>query len=85
MLIQVQCYDPEVVGLQLCSKSIKQIQGNKQGTIVEPMMDLAQIAEASTKLSSMLDSVLQYVDDVLSKKTLPDNQVIYSAIIKIQT
>lgn len=39
------------------------------------MMDLAQIAEASTKLSSMLDSVLQYVDDVLSGKQLADNQV----------
>jgi len=69
--VQIQCYDPEVVGLQLCSKTLQ----NKPGTVVEPMMDLAQIAEASTKLSSMLDSVLQYVDDVLSGKQPPDNQV----------
>ena len=57
------------------------MQGNKPGGVVEPMMDLAQIAEASSKLSSMLDSVLQYVDDVLSGKTPPDNQVILLLIV----
>lgn len=40
------------------------------------MTDLAKIAEASTKLSTKLDSILQYVDDVLSGKQAPDNQVI---------
>lgn len=39
------------------------------------MMDLSQIAEASAKLSSMLEQVLVYVDDVLTGKQLPDNQV----------
>ncbi|KAJ8683552.1 hypothetical protein QAD02_019344 [Eretmocerus hayati] len=73
--VQVQCYDPEVVGLQLCSKTLKQVKGNKPGGVVEPMMDLAQIAEASTKLHSLLDSVLKYVDEVLSGKTPADNQV----------
>lgn len=38
-------------------------------------MDLAQIAGASTKLSSMLDQVLAYVDDVIAGKQQPDNQV----------
>ncbi|XP_014213457.1 eukaryotic translation initiation factor 3 subunit F [Copidosoma floridanum] len=70
--VQIQSYNPEVVGLQLCSKTLNQ---NKSNSVVEPIMDLAQIAEASTKLSSMLDSVLQYVDDVLSGKQPPDNHV----------
>ncbi|CAB0034527.1 unnamed protein product [Trichogramma brassicae] len=74
--VQIQCYDPEVVGLQLCNKTLAKVQGSKQGAgVVEPMMDLAQIAEASSKLVTMLDSVLQYVDDVLSGKQHPDNQV----------
>jgi len=42
---------------------------------IEPMMDLAQISEACSKLSSMLEQVLSYVDDVLAGKQLPDNQV----------
>lgn len=59
----------------MCAKTIAQAQSSKASGIVEPMMDLAQIAEASSKLTSMLDGTLQYVDDVLSGKTLPDNQV----------
>lgn len=66
------------MGLQLCAKT--QIPNNlttvaKPSGGVEPMMDLAQIAEASTKLLAMLDQVLNYVDDVLSNKQPPDNQV----------
>lgn len=68
------------MGLNLCAKTQKQnqvhISGAKPGGgIVEPMMDLQQIAEASTKLSTMLEQVLQYVDDVLAGKQPPDNQV----------
>lgn len=59
----------------MCAKTIPQAQAGKSNPVVEPMMDLAQIAEASSKLTSMLESVLQYVDDVLSGKTPPDNQV----------
>lgn len=47
----------------------------KSAGVVEPQMDLAQIAGASTKLASMLDQVLAYVDDVIAGKQLPDNQV----------
>lgn len=39
------------------------------------MMDLAQVSEACSKLSVMLEQVLAYVDDVLAGKQLPDNQV----------
>lgn len=42
---------------------------------VEPMMDLARIAEATNKLSGLLDAVLVYVEDVLAGKVAPDNSV----------
>jgi translation initiation factor 3 subunit F len=42
---------------------------------VEPMMDLAQVSEASAKLLTLLDQVLQYVEDVLNEKQQPDNAV----------
>lgn len=42
---------------------------------VEPMTDLALIAEASQKLTSLLDHVLAYVDDVLANRKAPDNTV----------
>jgi translation initiation factor 3 subunit F len=42
---------------------------------VEPMTDLALIAEASQKLTSLLDQVLAYVDDVLADRRAPDNAV----------
>lgn len=76
--VQITCYEPEVVGLQLCAKTQmpahSQITGKKIRGI-KPMMDLAQIAEASSKLSSMLEQVLAYVEDVLNGKQPPDNQV----------
>lgn len=79
IFIQVTCYEPEVVGMQLCSKtqlhSHVQPPSIKSGGGIEPMMDLAQVAEASSKLSLMLEQVLSYVDDVLAGKQLPDNQV----------
>lgn len=71
--------------MQLCSKTQlpahAQIAGAKTGGGIEPMMDLSQIAEASAKLSSMLEQVLVYVDDVLSGKQLPDNQVRIEVLI----
>ncbi|XP_063978046.1 eukaryotic translation initiation factor 3 subunit F [Diachasmimorpha longicaudata] len=73
--VQVTSYEPEITGLQLCQKTQSLPSAPKTGGTVEPMMDLAQIAEASSKLSSMLDQVLTYVDDVLTGKQPPDNQV----------
>lgn len=34
-------------------------------TFVEPMLDLAQVAEAAAKLTELLDQVLAYVEEVL--------------------
>lgn len=39
------------------------------------MLDLAQVAEASTKLLSLLDQVVVYVEDVINGKQQPDNSV----------
>lgn len=40
---------------------------------MQPMLDLAQVAEAASKLSTLLDQVLAYVEDVLAEKTEPNN------------
>lgn len=67
-------YKPEVVGLQLAMKTIGVQAPNRQRQ-VEPMMDLAQVSEASSKLMGLLEQVLQYVEDVLNEKQQPDNAV----------
>lgn len=69
--VEVLCYEPEVVGIKLCQKTVGV--GSKKS--VEPMTDLALIAEASSKLTSLLDIVLAYVDDVLADRKQPDNAV----------
>ncbi|KAG4076082.1 hypothetical protein HA402_011428 [Bradysia odoriphaga] len=71
---EVTCYEPEVVGLQLCEKTIA-VQSRHQPKTVSPMLDLAQVAEASTKLLALLDQVVAYVEDVINGKQQPDNSV----------
>ena len=71
--VETTCYSPEVVALQLSQKTITQ--RPRQVETVQPMLDLAQVAEASSKLLGLLDQVLQYVDDVLNEKQQPDNAV----------
>lgn len=68
--VETICYEPEVIGLKLAQKTI-----GTRPKQVEPMMDLAQISEASGKLLELLNQVLQYVEDVLSEKQQPDNAV----------
>lgn len=68
--VDTACYEPEVIALKLSQKTI----GTRQRQ-VEPMMDLAQISQASSKLLALLNQVLQYVEDVLNEKTQPDNAV----------
>lgn len=46
--VDVISYEPEVVGIKLCQKTI----GFGKKT-VEPMQDMVQISEAAHKLSSM--------------------------------
>ena len=44
--VEVVCYEPEIVGINLCQKTI----GRNEET-VEPMQDLAQVADAAQKLT----------------------------------
>lgn len=69
--VDIISYEPEVVGLRLCQKTL----GMSSKKSVEPMSDLALIAEASVKLTNLLDHVLAYVDDVLAERKQPDNVV----------
>lgn len=64
----------QVVGLQLCEKTIA-VTSRHQPKTVSPMLDLARVAEASTKLLSLLDQVVAYVEDVINGKQQPDNLV----------
>ncbi|KAM3956402.1 eukaryotic translation initiation factor 3 subunit f1 [Aphomia sociella] len=68
--VALTSYDPEIVGLQLCQKTMGPGGRSRQ---VQPMMDLAQVAEAASKLSSLLDQVLQYVEDVLAERAAADD------------
>lgn len=72
--VEITCYSPEVVGLQLCAKTMSAGSGTRSRQ-VQPMMDLSQVAEASSKLGSLLDQVLAYVEDVLAGRVQPDNAV----------
>jgi len=48
--VEVICYEPEAVAVNLCQKTI----GQTKKSVVEPMKDLAQVGEASSKLSSKI-------------------------------
>ncbi|XP_055385993.1 eukaryotic translation initiation factor 3 subunit F-1 [Condylostylus longicornis] len=72
--VEVTCYEPEIVGLQLCQKTLGVAHPMRPKT-VSPMLDLSQIAEATDKLQSLLDQILTYVDDVVNDKQQPDNAV----------
>ncbi|XP_046982310.1 eukaryotic translation initiation factor 3 subunit F [Schistocerca americana] len=71
--VEILCYEPEVVGVQLCQKTVMSAvlaaggrkSALKQAPLVEPMPDLAQVADAAAKLTELLDKVLAYVEDVL--------------------
>lgn len=72
--VEVTCYEPETFGLKLLQKTIGISQPHRPKT-VSPMLDLAQISEASQKLQGLLDLILKYVEDVIAHKQPPDNAV----------
>ncbi|CAH1390176.1 unnamed protein product [Nezara viridula] len=67
--VEVTCYDPETVALRHCEKTLKQKKG------LEACTDLGLIAEASERITTLLDLVLAYVEDVLAGRAAPDNAV----------
>ncbi|CAH0399981.1 unnamed protein product [Chilo suppressalis] len=60
--VSLTTYEPEIVGMQLCQKTMA---GGGRGRQVQPVMDLAQVADAAAKLSSLLDQMVSYVEEVL--------------------
>nr|AEZ67831.1 AGAP002935-PA [Anopheles stephensi] len=73
--VEVTSYEPEIVGLQLCMKTIGMQSNPNVPRTVSPMLDLAQVTDASDKLLALLSDVLAYVDDVLNAKQQPENTV----------
>lgn len=77
--VEISCYDPEVFGLQLCQKtmssSARSAGGSGRSRTVHPMSDFVQVSEAGSKMASLLDQVLAYVEDVLANRVTANNAV----------
>ncbi|KAK9731215.1 JAB1/Mov34/MPN/PAD-1 ubiquitin protease [Popillia japonica] len=77
--VEISCYDPEVFGLQLCQKtmssSARSAGGSGRSRTVHPMSDFVQVSEAGSKMASLLDQVLAYVEDVLANRMTANNAV----------
>ena len=69
--VELICYTPETVALNLCNKSISA----QHRTNVQPMLDLVQVASTNRKLSKMMEKVVNYVDDVLSGRRQPNSAI----------
>jgi len=61
-------YPPEAVALKTLMKT--RLKGK-----VEPLGDLAQVAEATADMNELLNTILQYVDDVVADRVPPDNSI----------
>lgn len=68
--VEVASYEPEVISLRLCQKTIALSQ-----KCVEPTDDLERIVEAADKLKGLIENVLAYVEDVIIGKREPDNEI----------
>ncbi|CAB3372350.1 Hypothetical predicted protein [Cloeon dipterum] len=74
--VEITCYEPERVGLQLSSKTI----GIKKS--VEPVHELAQVSEATGNVLSMLDTVLDYVNEILAGRNIsPQDNAVGRALL----
>jgi len=68
--VEVTATEPEIAGLDLLQKT-KYMKVRS----VEPMPDLTKVSEASTRLESMLDALLKYIEAVLDGSEVPDNAI----------
>jgi len=68
--VEVVASEPEIAGLDLLQKT-KYMKVRS----VEPMPDLSKVSEASTRLESMLETLLKYVESVLDGSEVPDNAI----------
>lgn len=68
--VEVTATEPEIAGLELLHKTkFMKVRS------VEPMPDLTKISEASSKLESMLETLLKYVEAVIDGSEVADNSV----------
>jgi translation initiation factor 3 subunit F len=66
--VEIIQYPPEAVALKNLLKT--RVTGK-----TEMLQELPQVAESTQDLHDLLTTVLQYVDDVLNDKVLPDNSI----------
>ncbi|NP_001040528.1 eukaryotic translation initiation factor 3 subunit F [Bombyx mandarina] len=58
--VTLTCYEPEIVGLQVCQKTVSG--GGRGSSGVAAGSDLAQVMSAASSLESLLEQALQYAD-----------------------
>ncbi|KAG7173777.1 Eukaryotic translation initiation factor 3 subunit F-1-like 1 [Homarus americanus] len=68
--VEVISYAPEIVGTNATQKSKYSRQ-----RLVDPTTDLHQISEATQNMEATLETLISYVDDVLSGKVPADNYI----------
>ncbi|CAN0286380.1 eukaryotic translation initiation factor 3 subunit F [Petromyzon marinus] len=68
--VKYEYYDPERIGVEI----IQRTRSNNKRT-VSMTSELTQVGAAAAQIQDMLTLVLQYVEDVLSGKVVPDNTV----------
>nr|CAG4643341.1 EOG090X09C5 [Ilyocryptus agilis] len=66
--VEIVCYEPEIVGLNSSQKT--KVSVKRQAGLAS---DLTQIVEAAQQMENMLDTILSYVDDVVSGSKAADN------------
>jgi len=69
--VSITCYAPERVGLDF----ISQAKHDRKNRTVAMSSDLSQVKGACHKLGSMLETVLAYVDGVVTGEVAPDPQI----------
>jgi len=80
VVVEMVASEPEIAGLDLLHKT----KYSKVRT-VEPMPELTKISEAASKLDTMLDAVLRYVESVLAGRQEADSAVGRALIDLVQS
>lgn len=75
--VELQCSEPERIGLDLMikSSSVRFEQGKQLQEFKSINTEIENLEQSVQRLSSMLDNVSAYVDDVVAKRKEPDNQI----------
>ncbi|KAL4703113.1 hypothetical protein ACJJTC_000172 [Scirpophaga incertulas] len=68
--VRLTAYEPEIVGMQLCQKTMGPGGRSRQ---VQPAADLALVAAATSRLWGTIDQLLAYVEEVLAGRAAGDS------------